>query len=150
MFSWEFNSKKEKSSSWYTVAIIIAISLIIWGYIVGLYVMSIVIFMFIWVYILIENNTPDLIDIEINESWIKVWDTFYDYPKIEKFSIIYNKNTPVYLRLRLRVRWFKLLDLPITSDVNAAGVRAFLSDYVEEDEKWEIGAIDRILNYLKL
>jgi hypothetical protein len=47
MFSWEFNSKKEKSSSWYTVAIIIAISLIIWGYIVGLYVMSIVIFMFI-------------------------------------------------------------------------------------------------------
>ncbi|MCK9272168.1 hypothetical protein M0P65_01345 [Candidatus Gracilibacteria bacterium] len=150
MFSWEFNSKKEKSSSWYTVAIIIAISLIIWGYIVGLYVMSIVIFMFIGVYILIENNTPDLIDIEINESGIKVGDTFYDYPKIEKFSIIYNKNTPVYLRLRLRVRGFKLLDLPITSDVNAAGVRAFLSDYVEEDEKGEIGAIDRILNYLKL
>ncbi|EKE26801.1 MAG: hypothetical protein ACD_4C00142G0005 [uncultured bacterium (gcode 4)] len=150
MFSWNFQSKKDKSSSWYTIAIIIWLALIIWWFIMGLYIMSIVIFIFAWVYILIENNSPEIIDIEINENWINVWETFYDFPKIETFSIIYNKNIPAFLRLKLRTRWFKILDIPFDKSLNVASLRAFLLDYLNEDEKWEINTMDRLIDYLKL
>lgn len=150
MFNWNFYSKKEKSASWYSIAIIIGLAIIIWWFLIWLYVMSIVVFIFAWVYILVENNSPNIIEIEINENWILIWETFYDFPKIENFSIIYEKNKPLFLRLKLRTTWFKVVDIPFENKVNVASLRAYLLDYIVEDEKWEISWLDKIINYLKL
>ncbi|MDD2487685.1 MAG: hypothetical protein PHS92_04940 [Candidatus Gracilibacteria bacterium] len=150
MFNWNFSAKKEKSSSWYTIAIIIGLAIIIWGFIIGLYIMSIVIFIFAGVYILVENNSPSTIDIFVDENGIQIGETFYDYPKIETFSIMYNKNKPVYLRLKLRTSGFKLIDIPFDGKVNTASLRAYLIDYINEDEKGEITGMDKLIGYLKL
>lgn len=150
MYSWEFNSKKEKSGSWYITAIVVAIWLIIWWYFSELYIMSIVIIMVVWVYFLVENNSPDIIEIKIDSNWILISDAFYDYPKIESFAIIYDKNIPLFLRLRLNVRWIKLVDVPLDTGLNTGELRNFLLWYIEEDTKSEMSTSDRIINYLKL
>lgn len=150
MFSWEFNSKKEKSGSWYITAIVIALWLIIWWYFSELYIMSIVIIMVVWVYFLVENNSPDTINISIDENWILISETFYDYPKIESFAIIYDKNIPLFLRLRLTTRWLKLIDIPLDSSINSWDIRNFLLWYIEEDAKSELSTSDKLINYLKL
>ncbi len=150
MFNWKFNSKKERGASWYTLAIIIALVLIIWWFIMGLYVMSIVVFMFVWVYLLVDNNYPEVIEVIINENGIKIGDSFYDYSKIETFSIIYDRENPVLLRLRLTQKGFKVLDIPLINTLKTSNIREFLLRYIQEDEKWELSATDKILNYLKI
>lgn len=150
MFSWQFSTKKEKSSSWYTIALIVSIALIIWWYMTGLYIMSIVIIILVWVYFLVENNSPDELEIEINDNWILVWEIFYDYPKLESFWIIYNKNVPLFLRIRLKTRGFKLLDIPLDANIKISELRAFLLNYIEEDEKSEISSLERLMYYMKL
>jgi hypothetical protein len=150
MFTWQFNTKKEKSASWYTIALVIAIALIIWWFLTQMYIMSVVVLLVIWVYILIENNSPDVFDVEINDNWILIWEEFYDFPKIEAFSILYNKNIAVSLRIRLNSKGFKLLDVPLDWKYSAADIRSFLAQFIKEDEKSELSSLDSLTNYLKL
>lgn len=150
MFYWEFKTKKEKWASWYTTAIIVALAFILWWAVTWMYAMSVVVFIMAWVYMLNENNSPDVMQIEINENWIAVWEVFYDYAKIEAFSIIYSKKTPIFLRLRLNARWFRFMDIPLEWVDWVSDVRTFLLWYVSEDSKWELWTIDKLVNYLKL
>lgn len=150
MYSWEFDTKKQKSATWYTIALTLSIALIIWGFFTGLYMMSMVIFIAIWVYILIENNSPDRLTIEISENGILIWDIFYDYPKIETFSILYNRNIPVFLRLKLKWKGFRILDIPLSGVSDISDIRVFLLQYMEEDPNQEFTNMDRIISYLKL
>jgi hypothetical protein len=149
MFYWKFNSKREKSASWYTIAIILAIALIVWWYIVWLNIMSVIVILVIWVYLLVENNSPDIVDVGIDENWITISSSFYDYPKIETFSIVYSTN-PALLRLKLKSKWFRHIDLPIQGDVNYADLRSFLSTYLQEDDKGELTSLEKLAHYLKI
>ncbi|EKE29739.1 MAG: hypothetical protein ACD_2C00109G0003 [uncultured bacterium (gcode 4)] len=150
MFSWQITTKKEKWASWYMIALVVSVALIIWWYVTGLYAMSIVILLVIWVYILVENNSPDILMVEISENGIMIWDEFYDYPKIDAFSIMYSKNKAVSIRLRLRAKWFKSMDIPLENAPNSADVRAYLMNFINEDAKWEISWLESLTNYLKL
>lgn len=150
MFSWEFSNKKERSSSWYIIAIVVAIALVIWWYLTEQYIMSIVIIMLVWVFFLIENNAPEIVWISIDENWVLISETFYDYPKIETFAIVYDKNIPSFLRIRLKTKWIKIIDVPLDSRLNSADLRAFLLQYIEEDAKTEMTSADKLINYLKL
>ena len=47
MFTWDITVKKDKGTGWYMTAGVFSLALIVWGFIVGLYVMSIVIFIFV-------------------------------------------------------------------------------------------------------
>lgn len=150
-FRWSFQSKTEKGASWYLWAIALAVALIAWWIFMEIYIMSIVVFIFAGVYMLVENNAPDVMDVAINENGIKVWGSFYDYPKIESFGIVYNGETPYLLRLKLKSRGFRLLDLKMNPDaINTADLRAFLTQYVTEDEKSELTATERLLHYFKV
>ncbi|MDD2565342.1 MAG: hypothetical protein PHZ26_00710 [Candidatus Gracilibacteria bacterium] len=116
----------------------------------GLYIMSIVIIILVGVYFLVENNSPDELGIEINDNGILVGEIFYDYPKLESFGIIYNKNIPLFLRIRLKTRGFKLLDIPLDENIKISELRTFLLNYIEEDEKSEISSLERLMYYMKL
>ncbi|EKE28053.1 MAG: hypothetical protein ACD_3C00106G0012 [uncultured bacterium (gcode 4)] len=150
MFNWQITTKKEKWAWWYMIALVISVALIIWWYITGLYAMSIVILLVIWVYILVENNSPDTLTVEINEDWINIWDEFYDFPKISTFTIMYSKNRPISIRLKLKTKWFKVLDIPFQNASNPAEIRAYLLNFITEDPKWEISWLESLTEYLKL
>jgi hypothetical protein len=151
MFYWKFNSKKTRWALWYNIAIIVMLMFIILWYIMWSYLLSIVIFIFAWVYLLLDNNFPDIIDININESGIKIWTNLYDYPKIESFSIIYNNNIPILLQLNMKVFWFKNINIPLNNqEIDVVALKNFLLQFLAENQKWELWFIDKLTNYLKL
>lgn len=102
MFSWNIIAQNTKGAGWYTTAGIFALAFIIWGIFVGLYALSIVVFIFVGVYILIENNAPENTQIVVDEHGININGGFYDYPSIEEFSIIYENRKPIFLRLKVK------------------------------------------------
>jgi hypothetical protein len=56
----------------------------------GIYILAVVVFIFAGVYMLIENNAPEEVQVNVNDNGVQVSETFYDYAKIESFGIIYN------------------------------------------------------------
>ena len=103
-----------------------------------------------WVYILVENNTPDVMNVEITEDGILIWDEFYDYPKIETFAIIYDKNIPLYLRIVVKKASKISLDIPLENGPPAKDIRELVGTYVKEAEKAGLTFADKLINILKL
>lgn len=151
MIAWSFSTKKDKNPGWYTAAFMACLVLIIWWIYTWVYFLPIVILILIWVYFLVENNSPESMNIEIDDDGILIGEEFYDYPKIESFSIKYTKKRPCFLRIRLKTWWFKILDVPLAwVEQNSAEIRATLLQFVAEDEKWEMSSSDSLISYLKL
>jgi MFS superfamily sulfate permease-like transporter len=72
MFTWNFSTHKEHSASWYIMAIIVVLSLVVYGIVEGIYIMSVVSFLFAGVYILMENNSNPITRVDIDEAGIHV------------------------------------------------------------------------------
>ena len=79
MLTWTFASHKEHSPSWYTVAIIVVLMLVVYGIVEQLYLMSVVSFLFAGVYLLMENNTTPTTEVHILENGIQVGASYYEY-----------------------------------------------------------------------
>jgi len=114
----------------------------------GIYILAVVVFIFAGVYMLIENNAPETVEVEVNENGVMVSETFYDYPKIESFGIIYNGAIPYILRLKLKTRGFRVLDLHLQpNQINTAELRSYLANYITEDEKAELSTSEKLSQY---
>lgn len=151
MFSWNIATQNTKGPGWYTTAGVFSLAFIIWGIFVGLYALSIVVFIFVWVYLMMENNAPELTQIVVDENGININGGFYDYPSIEEFSIVYDNRKPILLRLKLKKKWLNTIDIDLTQDVNSYELRAFLLGYIQESEKWgELTSNERLMRYLKI
>lgn len=150
MYTFEISTKKEKWASWYTMALVVSLTLIIWWIYSGIFFLPIVVLIMIWVYFLVENNTPDTLNVEINEYWILVWDAFYEYSMISWFSIIYNRNKPLYIRLKLNETWTKTLDIPLENVWNTWELKLYLKQYIEELKDAKLWSLEQLANYLKL
>lgn len=135
MFSWNIATQNTKGPGWYTTAGIFCLAFIIWGIFVQLYALSIVVFIFVGVYIMIENNAPDVTQIAVDENGININGSFYDYPSMEEFSIVYDNRKPIFLRLRMKQKGLNTIDIDLTQDVNSYELRNFLLQYIKESEK---------------
>ena len=150
MFSWEFASKKEKSRIWYAIAGAVGIGLIVWGILIGLVVMSVVVLIFAGVYLLVENNSPDTVHVEVNENGIGLEETFYDYGKIDSFAYVYEGAKPLFLRLHLKSKMLRMVDVPLNADVNPAEMRAYLATFLPESEQSELSFTERLVHVFRL
>lgn len=70
MFEWNVTVRKEHSATWYAVAGIVVASLVIWGFVEGIYALSVVAVVFAGVFLLVENNAPDSSVVVVNENGI--------------------------------------------------------------------------------
>lgn len=130
---------------------VIALALIIWGFIIGLYFMSIAIFILVGVYVMVENNAPDITRVEINDDGVMVGANLYDYGNIEEFSVIYDNKKPILLRLRTKFRSIRSLDVDLPDDINALELREFLMSHVSESAQGtELTATERIVRRLDI
>lgn len=75
---------------------------------------------------MIENNSTPLTDVAVTENGIQVQNTFYEYSQITNFAIIYDDKIPRVLRLSLRKGITSVIDIPLSSDIDVAGLKAFL------------------------
>jgi hypothetical protein len=124
--------------------------LVVYGIVEGLYMMSIVAFLFAWVYIMKENNSTPLTDVEVTENGIQVQSTFYPYAQIASFAILYDQGIARMLRCAMRKGITQIVDIPLTSDVNPAELKKYLQAFVEENTNAEFTKSDRMIQAMKL
>jgi len=149
LYSWKFESKKERGSLWYVIALSIVIGLVIWGFFTAQYGMSFIILLVAGVTYFVENNLEDEIKVILTPLGIKVAESFFDYPKIESFSLIYEKENAVLLRLKINKKGIRVFDLEIDNQI-ALKLKEILPTFVSEDEKGELSFTEKMTRLLKL
>lgn len=151
MFEWIIAWRKNHSSQWYMAAGIVTISLIFLGIYMQIYALSVVIVLLAGVYVMLENNWPEEIVIQISEIGINIGNQMFDYGQIEDFSLIFDSNIPRQLKIRLKSKGLKSMEVDLsTFDYNIADLRAFLLNYIPEGEAGEITMTERIADRLGL
>ena len=149
LYSWTFPDEKNRWQLWYIIALSIIIGLVIWWFLTKQYWMSFIILLLSGIIFYIENNSEDNILVEINELWIKVSEYFYDYSKIDSYTFIYEWENAVILRLHLKKKWIKLIDLKIDNTV-VLELKQILPNFIKENEKEDFSFTDKIIRMLKL
>jgi len=102
-----------------------------------------------WFYYYLENNSEKHVNVEVTDLWIKVQWMFYDYAKIWWYSLVYQGDSAVFLRLLINKRGIWVLNVKVDNTI-AANVRSILPNFIEENEKQEISLSERIIALLKL
>lgn len=149
LYSWTFPDNKDRSQLWYIIALSIIIWLVIWWFLTKQYWMSFFIILLSWIIFYIENNSSDIIKVEITELWIKVDDFFYDYSKIDNYTFIYEWENAIICRLNLNKKWIKTVDLKIDNTI-ALELKNILPQYLKENEKEDFSFVEKIIRILKL
>ena len=78
IYSWEFNDKKNRSQMWYIIAISVVIWSTIWWFLTYQYWFSFIVLLIWWLYYFNENNSIDIVKVEITNIWIKINSLFYE------------------------------------------------------------------------
>jgi len=149
IYNWSFSNDKNRWSLWYIIALSVVIWLVIWWFLTSQYVMSFLFILITWVSFFIDNNSRETTDVFITDLWIKINNTFFDFSKISSYSILYEWDNAILLRLNLIKKWVRFLDLKINSDI-ALNLKNILPNYIAEDEMWELSFIDKMIRILKL
>jgi hypothetical protein len=149
LYNWNYEDNKNRSPLWYIIALSVAIWLIIWWFLTRQYGMSIVIMLVVWFFYFLENNSEDEVAVEVTDLGIKVQGNFYDYARIWWYSIVYDGERALHLRLLIKKRGIGILNLNINNAI-ASDIRSILANYIEENEKQEITLSEKIIHLLKL
>lgn len=149
IYSWTFNSKKQRWNMWYIIAISLIIWLIIWWFLVKQYWLSFVLILISGLFYFIENNSSDTVSVNINELWINADNNFYDFAWISSFSILYEEQNAILVRFFLTKKWMKILDLEIDNKI-AIDLKSILPNFIKENEKASMSNTDKIIRLLKL
>ncbi len=150
MLSWSFSSRKEHSSSWYITAIVVVLVLVVYGIVEKIYIMSVVSLLFAWVYLLMENNSQPVTQVDFLERGIQVGGSFYEYVSFSRFSIISMANAPTFIRLYPIKKFASLIDIPLTQEVDITEIRECLTSFMEEDMNNNPTNADTLIHAMKL
>ncbi len=149
-FSWKINTKKERWAFWYILVFSIAIWLIVWGFLTKQYWMSFVIILIIGIYFYVENNSSDMYDVKITELWISVWDSFYPFSSIKNFSIVYDEDKAIYLRIYLIKKiWIIPININIDNSI-VSNIENILKNFLEQKESENITFTEKLINISKI
>lgn len=149
IYNWSFSSEKQRGNLWYIIALSIIIWLVVWGFFTRQYIFSILVILVTWVYFFVENNSESLITVQVTNLWIKVNNFFYDFSKIENYSIIYSWENAILLRLELGKKGLRYLNLQIDNNI-ALNLKQILPNFLNENENWELTFNEKIIKLLKL
>lgn len=111
--------------------------------------MSIVVMLVVGFFYFLENNSEDQVQVVISELGISVQNNFYDFSRIAGYSLVYNEDQAIFLRLHLKKKGISFLNLRIDNAI-AAQLRSFLPNFIEENAKQEITFLEKISHILKL
>ncbi len=149
IYSWEFDDKKNRWTTWYTIALSIVLWLSIWWFFTKQYWMSFIILLISGLVYFVENNSSDNIKVEIKNSWIKIWSILYDFDMINAFQLIYDWKDPSLLRLHLNKKGLRFIDIKINNKISG-DIKDILVNYTKEAPKTELSFSEKFIKLLKL
>ncbi|MFC1700685.1 hypothetical protein ACFLZ0_00855 [Patescibacteria group bacterium] len=142
----EYNYYK-KTKSWFTIAGIIFIILLLWSIWTKnvLFVMFIVLSYFL--IIIFALKKPKIAYISIQPKGININANFYDFDKLKSFWIFYTPTGIKEISLQCKKKTIPYIRIPL-GDQNPVRIRKFLIKYIPED-KQEESLIDNLFRSLK-
>lgn len=132
------------------IAIIVVLFLVGYGIFEGMYLMSIVAFLFAGVYVLMENNTTPMVTVMVNDRIIQLGSAIYDLDKITRFTILSRDGVPSIFRIWIKKSITPMIDITLNDQVDAYALKYFLSQYVEYDSEAEFTKSDRVIEMMGL
>ncbi len=112
--------------------------------------MSIVVFLFAGVYILMENNASSMMNVIVNDRLIQIGGSHYELDKIEKFTVLTRDGIPALLRIWIKKYLTSTIDIPLTPEVDGYELKDFLSQFINYDSEAEFTKSDRIIEAMGL
>lgn len=149
-FSWTFPGRQEKGPAWYAAAGACLTAFVVWGFLWDYPFMSVVALIFAGVYLFMDNDSRGDVRATVDERGVEVAGLLHEYAAIQSFSVIYEGNRPVLLRLKVAKRATAQVDAQITDAVDVPSLRAYLSRQVTEGGATEFGLVESLLRRLKI
>jgi hypothetical protein len=112
--------------------------------------MSVVAFLFAWVYIMRENNSAPILEVDVSELGIEVAGTFYEYSQIQSFALIYEDQIAETLRLSLKKWLASKVDIPLSGEVDVKSLKEYLLHVLPEDTDAEYTKSDKVIRAMWL
>jgi hypothetical protein len=146
MYEWEFATKRPKSPLWYIIAASVALALVVWGFFIGLYAMSVVVVLFAGVYLLYENNFSDTTRVIFSDNDIRVGNERYEYARVLRFGVVSLAGQPIFLRFFVKGTLGSTLDIPVPDQGEMlAEIREYLATKLPQDETMAFSDTEKIL-----
>ncbi len=124
--------------------------LVVYGIVEWLYLMSIVSFLFAGVYLLMENNSTPVLQVDVTDRGIQVGGSFYDYSQYTRFALVSMADVPAFVRLYPVRKLSPLIDIPLSSEVSSTELRSYLGSKIEEEHNNTISNSDALIHAMKL
>jgi len=131
---------EDKSSDWYWILGIIAITTAILAVYVGNILFAIVILLAAFTMILHVHTDHAEIDVYINKKGIRINQTLYPYSTLESFWIDEEEefdHIPNQLLIKSAKTLVPLIIIPITSNIDIEELKDYLLTYIDEEEMEE-------------
>ena len=143
--------KHERSKSWYVIASIIGILLLIYSFWTANFLFAVIIIITSLIIIIHDGRDPDMVNFNITDEGIIIGRKFYDYDEIKDFAIVYKPKQGVknlYFEFKNTIK--HRLSVPI-QDMNPLLIRENLLKYLKEDlERTDQSTSEGIAKVLKL
>lgn len=153
IISWQVPEydKHERSKSWYVIATIVGILLLIYSFWTANFLFAVIIIITSLVIVIHDGREPDMVNFNITDEGIIIGRKFHDYDEIKDFAIVYKpkqgvKNLYFEFKNSLKHR----LSIPL-QDMNPLPIRETLLKYLKEDlERTDQSTSEGIAKILKI
>ena len=128
----EYN-KHKRNKTWYVLASIITIALLVFAFITANFLFVIIIIMSVAIVLVNDKREPNKVKFSMDGEGIYIGKRFYDYDEFKDFSILYKPKQEmknIYFEYKNRVK--QRISIPLFNN-NPLLVRDFLLRYMEED-----------------
>ena len=115
------------------------------SFLVGEYLLGIVLMIFAGVYLLYDINTHPVVNVVVDNDGISLSGVLYAYDRMQSFRIIRVDNTPMILRFTLKSRTVGRLDIFLDPTVNIEEVTTLIATHITQEAVEDMGAIGRLL-----
>jgi hypothetical protein len=134
LLQWEVDEypQHERTRTWYLVAGIIGVALIVYAIATANFLFAVIILMIGVIMLLSTFKIPDRIDVMITTAGVIVDDMFYDYKTLRDFSIVYDPPQVSLLYLDFHTSWHPMIAVPL-EDHNPNEIREVLLRFCPEN-----------------
>ncbi len=115
LLEWEVDEylQHERSRTWYILAVVLGVSLIVYAIATANFLFAVIILMTGVIMLLSTFKKPDRVPVFITTTGILVDDTYYDYEAVRDFSIVYDPPATSILYLDFFSQFQPLLAVPL-------------------------------------
>lgn len=152
LLRWEADEypRHTRSRFWFITTIVIGSALLLYALLTANLTFAVVLLMIGIITLISIVKAPARMEVVITNTGIIVGNTYYEYPAVKDFSVVYDPPEVKYLYVDFRSVWQPLVSIPL-EDVDPNEVRKHLLPYCAENlERMEEELTDVLRRMYKL